>query len=96
MSQGANKAGGVIGSPYTLGAGLSGTSYGQISIDSLNSRHEFDEGLDIRVTPAAGGCIVSIMHRNAHRRPELHIVTEDQDLGAELGKIITVSYLKKE
>jgi hypothetical protein len=95
MSQGANKAGGVIGSPYTLGAGLSGTSYGQISIDSLNSRHEFDDGLDIRLTPAAGGFVVSIFHRNSGNRPSLHLITEDQDLGAELGKIITVSYLKK-
>jgi hypothetical protein len=77
-------------------AGIPGASYGQISIDSLTNRHEFDDGLDIRITPAAGGCIVSIMHRNLNRRPELHIVTEDQDLGTELGKIITVSYLKKE
>ena len=95
MSQ-STKQSNVISSPYTVGGGLAAASYGQISLSGLENRHEFDEGLDIRVTPAAGGCIVSIMHRNLNRRPELHIVTEDQDLGTELGKIITVSYLKKE
>jgi hypothetical protein len=95
MSQGA-KSSGVIGSPYAIsGNGLTG-SYGQISLDSLNNRHEFDDGLDIRLTPAAGGFVVSIFHRNSGNRPSLHLITEDQDLGAELGKIITVSYLKKE
>ena len=95
MSQGANKAGGVIGSPYAIsGTGLNG-SYGQITLDSLNNRHEFDDGLDIRLTPAAGGFVVSIFHRNSGNRPSLHLITEDQDLGAELGKIITMSYLKK-
>jgi hypothetical protein len=95
MSQSA-KTSGVIGNPYTLGVGLPGTSYGQLSIDSLNNRHEFDDGLDIRLTPAAGGFVVSIFHRNSGNKPSLHLITEDQDLGAELGKIITVSYLKKE
>lgn len=95
MSQ-STKQSNVIGGPYTVGGGLAGASYGQISLSGLEHRHEFDEGLDIRVTPAAGGFIVSIMHRNSNQRPELHIVTENQDLGVELGKIITVSYLKKE
>jgi hypothetical protein len=70
MSQNA-KSSGVIGSPYAVG--LSGTSYGQISIDSLNSRHEFDDGLDIRLTPAAGGFVVSIFHRNSGNKPSLHL-----------------------
>jgi len=86
---------GVVGSHSTLGA-LPGTSYGQISIDALNRRHEFDDGLDIRLTPAAGGFVVSIFHRNSGNKPSLHLITEDQDLGDALGKIITMSYLKKE
>jgi hypothetical protein len=27
--------------------------------------------------------------------PDLYVITEDRDLGAEIGKIITMSYLKK-
>jgi hypothetical protein len=62
---------------------------------SIGSHHEFDEGIDVRITPANGGYIISVNHRNI-TRPDLYIVTEDKDLGAEIGKIITMSYLKKE
>jgi len=86
---------GVVGSHGTLGA-LPGTAFSQISIDALNRRHEFDDGLDIRLTPAAGGFVVSIFHRNSGNKPSLHLITENQDLGDALGKIITMSYLKKE
>jgi hypothetical protein len=61
---------------------------------SVGSQHEFDEGVDIRITPANGGSIISVNHRNI-TRPDLYIVTEDKDLGTEIGKIITMSYLKK-
>jgi hypothetical protein len=79
-------AGGYSGMP---GVTLGGTY-------SIGSQHEFDEGIDLRITPANGGFIVSVHHRNFGSRPELHIVTEDRDLGAEIGKIITMSCLKKD
>jgi hypothetical protein len=63
---------------------------------SIGTQHEFDEGIDIRVTPATGGVIVSVNHRNFNIKPDLYIVTEDKDLGTEIGKIITMSYLKKD
>lgn len=62
---------------------------------SIGSQHEFNEGIDIRITPANGGSIVSVNHRN-NTVSDLYIVTEDKDLGAEIGKIITMSYLKKD
>jgi hypothetical protein len=71
------------------GIGLSGPY-------TVGAQHEYDAGIDIRVTPASGGFIVSVNHRNIGVRPDLHIVTEDKDLGAEIGKIITMSCLKKE
>jgi hypothetical protein len=62
---------------------------------NIGSQHEFNEGIDIRITPANGGSIVSVNHRN-HTMSDLYVVTEDKDLGAEIGKIITMSYLKKD
>ena len=63
---------------------------------TIGVQHEFDAGIDLRITPAHGGFIISLSHRNTGTIPELHIVTEDKDLGAEIGKIITMSCLKKE
>ena len=87
MSQGVNIA--STGYGAIPGMGVLGGTY------SVGSQHEFDEGVDIRITPANGGSIVSVNHRNI-TRPDLYIVTEDKDLGAEIGKIITMSYLKKD
>jgi hypothetical protein len=58
-------------------------------------------GINLTVTPATGGWIVQInqgkynMATGAHQEPQLYIVPEEQDLGAELGKIITMSCLKE-
>lgn len=84
-------AGVIAGQGYGAipGIGLSGPY-------TVGPQHEFDEGIDIRITPASGGFIVSVNHRNFGTRPDLHIVTEDKDLGAEIGKIITMSCLKKD
>jgi hypothetical protein len=85
-----NQIGTVAGAAYGMPGVTLGGTY------SMGTQHEFDEGLDIRITPAAGGVIVSVNHRNYNIKPDLHIVTEDKDLGAEIGKIITMSYLKKD
>jgi len=82
---------------YTLDTiNISGvTGAGGFSInDTLN--HEFDQGIDLRITPATGGTIVSVSQRGYGKKADLYIVSSDQDLGAELGKIITMSCLKKE
>jgi hypothetical protein len=94
MSQGKMatvQLGAVAGQGY---GAIPGTTLG--GTYSVGAQHEFDEGVDIRITPAAGGFIISVNHRNYGTRPDLHIVTEDKDLGAEIGKIITMSYLKKD
>lgn len=75
-----------------VGPGGLGTLLGGYQV---GVQHEFDTGLDLRITPAHGGYIVSLSHRNSGTIPELHIVNEDKDLGAEIGKIITMYYLKK-
>lgn len=62
----------------------------------VNIGHRFN-GLDIRVITANGGMIVSITDPNNYgREPDLYLIHEDQDLGSELGKLVTMYYLKKE
>ena len=77
--------------------GLSIAGAGQLASaqDDILQRN-YDSGLTIRVVPANGGHIISI--RNDHEystKSDLHIIHEDSDLGMELGKIITLHYLKK-
>ena len=70
-------------------SGMPGTLLG--GTYSIGAQHEFEAGMDLRITPAHGGYIVSLSHRNSGTVPELHIVTEDKDLGAEIGKILPMS-----
>lgn len=54
-------------------------------------------GLNIRVLPANGGTIISIKdENNYHSQSDLYVVGDTQDIGQELGKIITMHYLKKD
>lgn len=85
------------------GHGYSGAdtiSLGPLSIDdmSIKTGHKFP-GTDIRITPANGGYIISISKTDSFRLtavdPDLYVVGEDQDLGNEINKIITMHYLKK-
>lgn len=81
----------TLGGPYAI----SGSAGFGVMPDQ--TQHEFNHGIDIRVTPATGGYIISINPRsNYNRTPDLHIVSSDQDLGSEIGKIITLTCLKKE
>jgi hypothetical protein len=59
-----------------------------------NNHHPFD-GMDIRITRASNGMIVSIKDDN-RSQGELHVIHDNEDMGQELGKIITMSVLKKE
>lgn len=80
--------------PSGMAGAMPGTLLG--GTYSIGVQHEFEAGMDLRITPAHGGYIVSLSHRNTGTTPELHIVTEDKDLGTEIGKIITMSCLKKD
>ena len=63
-----------------------------ISEDSLNSR-----GMNFTVYKASGGFVIE--HRVYDRKTDrnnnsLHIITDDKDLGEEIGKIITFESLR--
>jgi hypothetical protein len=80
---------------YSVGAGYGAQPQRPITLAGTDySNHEIRKGLDIRIQPAHGGWIVSIV--NNSKDSELYIVSEDQDIGDELAKIVTMHYLKKE
>lgn len=63
-----------------------------VSEDSLNSR-----GMNFTVYKASGGHIIE--HRVYDKKTDrnnnsLHIITDDKDLGEEIGKIITFESLR--
>jgi len=69
-------------------------SAGQMSqIDEIN--HLSGKGMSIRIVPANGGTIISIRdENNIVSHSNLYVVPEGQDIASELGKIITLHYLK--
>jgi hypothetical protein len=92
MSQGYTN---IYGSGGSSGLSI-GASVPSISITELGSHnHEFD-GMDIRITVANNGTIVSVKKDGYGSKPDLYVVHDNQDLGQEIGKIITMACLKKE
>ena len=81
--------------PQGLGAvTLSGITGSASSIDDLT--YLGARGITIRILPANGGTILSIRDENEPSRAgDLYVIGQDQDIGSELGKIITMHYLKK-
>jgi hypothetical protein len=80
---------GGLGGYSTLG--IPGYSANEIPGITTNR----DVGLNIKIVPATGGTIVSINDMNQIRSSDLYIIHESQDIGQELGKILTLHYLKK-
>lgn len=79
--------------PVTLGAIGAGQSAMGV-IDELT--HLSGRGMSIRIVPANGGIIISVRdENNPSGSSDLYVINQEQDLGNELGKIITVHYLKK-
>ena len=72
-----------------------------IDLGALGSTesHPFGEGLDIRITPANGGTVVSVVPGSnvsgLLNKPDIYVISDKDDLGAELGKIITMVCLKQ-
>ena len=61
-----------------------------------SAEEELGRGINIRVVPANGGTIISIRDENQYSgASDLYVVGQDQDIGTELSKIITLHYLKK-
>ena len=71
-----------------------------IDLGALGSTesHPFGEGLDIRITPANGGTVVSVITSSPSgmlTKPNIYVISDKDDLGTELGKIITMVCLRK-
>ena len=83
--------------PLNITTALSGIGTGQGVLSPIDEiTHLSGRGLTIRIVPATGGIIISIRDENDHSRSnDLYVIGQDQDLGAEIGKIITMHYLKK-
>jgi hypothetical protein len=67
-----------------------------LSIDDLNPSLE-SNGFRLQVYKANGGVIVETRNydpRKDENRNSLYVVTEDKDLGEEIGKIITMENLR--
>jgi hypothetical protein len=67
-----------------------------LSVDDINPSLE-SNGFRLQVYKANGGVIVETRiydTRKDENRNSLYVVTEDKDLGAEIGKIITMENLR--
>lgn len=69
-------------------------NHGSIDIFAAERRGTRQTTCTIRVYQAHGGHIVEVAS-NLSEIGELHIVSEEHDLGSEIGKIITHSLLNK-
>jgi hypothetical protein len=66
-----------------------------ISIEECQSLSS--DGFKLQVYKANGGIVVETRnydHRKDENRNSLYVITEDKDLGAEIGKIITMENLR--
>lgn len=53
-------------------------------------------GVTLKIMPANGGTIISIRNDSSFSSvADLYVIAEDQDIGSEIGKIITLHYLKR-
>ena len=67
-----------------------------LAIDDHNPSLD-SNGFRLQVYKANGGIVVETRnydHRRDENRNSLYVVTEEKDLGAEIGKIITMENLK--
>jgi hypothetical protein len=85
------------------GAGVQISPLNTIGMSSAAGQMSFPEevmhlggrGMSIRIVPANGGTIISIRDENVVGNSDLYIIPESGDIGQEIGKIITLHYLKK-
>ena len=59
--------------------------------------HDYGDPLRFTISKAHGGIIVSTQRYNSkidRSESDVYIITEDQDLSAEIGKIVTMASLK--
>jgi hypothetical protein len=73
--------------------GLSQLSSASVREDSLNS-----DGMSFKIHRASGGMVVEHNHydrKTDENHNSIHIITDDQDLGEQLAKIITIEMLRR-
>jgi hypothetical protein len=64
----------------------------------VTSTLDSDRNIRFNVYKASGGTIIETSFYDRHKdrhNASLHIITDDQDLGKEIGKIITMETLKQ-
>jgi hypothetical protein len=69
-----------------------------IGMSMVTSTLDSDRNIRFNVYKATGGTIVETSFYDRHKdrhNSSLHIITDDQDLGKEIGKIITMETLKQ-
>jgi hypothetical protein len=81
-----------VGSPSWGGTGLNMSGIGI----NANPADDFGygNGMNVRIIPAHGGTIISIRDENRIGNAELYVLSESQNIAEEIGKIITLHYLK--
>mgnify|MGYP003347081982 CR=1 FL=1 len=72
-----------------------GGSSGTFNITGAKNAIATSKSMELRITPANNGTIVSI-RTGDYSEPDLYVIHDDQELGQEIGKIITMTILKKE
>jgi hypothetical protein len=68
------------------------------SISMVTSTLDSDRNIRFNVYKATGGTIIETSFYDRHKdrhNTSLHIITDDQDIGKEIGKIITMETLKQ-
>jgi hypothetical protein len=71
---------------YSVGTGA-GISMG-------DENYGVGTGMNIRIIPANGGTIISIKDEFKVGSPDFYVLSETQNIAEEIGKIITLHYLK--
>ena len=73
---------------------IAGRGIQSSSMEDILSPVTVSGGLNIRVVPATGGTIISIKNETSFGSGDLYIIPEEKSLADEIGKIITLHYLK--
>lgn len=84
--------------PESVSSSQYGSSNLKVRSNRANVRLDADGGLNFTVYPATGGKVVQLTTydpRTDRSKTNLYVVTDKEDLGSELGQIITVESLSR-
>jgi hypothetical protein len=90
-----NKAMAIAGQYASAGINIvgSGGGSGIYTIGAQESNMYINSDITLRITRANGGYIINV--QTGPVSPQLYLIHEDADFNTELGKIITMSQLRK-